>query len=156
MLVSGVFTLGDDGIASILHDKYHKFLGGIYTFQFSASSIATVIKERMSDQLNNLDASLVRSEYKVRVYSEYLLGSWRFLFSIHDLTKSQLGELESLSHSYLKRWLGLPRGASWALVHDVHGLGVKSIDHLFKESRSLTLSRIRFFQRFSCSSCVGL
>ena len=63
-------------------------------------------------------------------------------FSVHDLTKCQLAELESLSHSYLKRWLGLPRGASWALVHDVHGMGIKSVDHL---SHSLTLSRIRFF-----------
>ena len=54
-------------------------------------------------------------------------------------------ELESLTHSYLKRWLGLPRGASWALFHDVHGMGIKSIDHLYKESRSLSLSHIRLF-----------
>ena len=94
--------------------------------------------------IKNLDAALIRSEYKVRVYSEYLLGSWRFLFSVHELTKCQLSELESLSHSYLKRFLGLPRRASWALVHDVHGMDIKSIDHMFKESRSLTLSRIRF------------
>ena len=39
----------------------------------------------------------------------------------------------------------MPRGASWALVHDVHGLNVKSISHLYLESRSLTLSNIRFF-----------
>ena len=69
-------------ISSILHDKYHKFLGGFYTFQFSASSIAAVIKERVGDQLKNLDAALIRSEYKVRVYSDYLLGSWRFLSMI--------------------------------------------------------------------------
>ena len=50
------FSLGDDVIVSILHDKYHKFLGGFYTFNFSASSIAAVIKDRVSDQLKNLDS----------------------------------------------------------------------------------------------------
>ena len=45
----------------------------------------------------------------------------------------------------MKKWLGLPRGASWALVHDVHGMNIKSIDHLYKESRALNLSNIRFF-----------
>ena len=139
------FSLGTDEIVSILHDKCHKFLGGIYTFDFSASSIGAVIRDKMSDQLKNLDSTLIRNEYKVRVYSEYFLGACRFILSIHDLTKSQISDLESMAHSYLKRWLGLPRGASWALVHDIHGMNVKSIDHLYKESRSLTLSNIRFF-----------
>ena len=102
-------------------------------------------KERVSDQLKNLDLALIRNEYKVRIYSEYLLGACRFHFSIHDLNRSQIAELESLTHSYLKRWLGLPRGASWALVHDIHGMNIKSVDHLYKESRALSLSNIRFF-----------
>ena len=45
------FSLGDATISSILHDKCHKFLGGIYTYDCSASSVAAVIKERLSDQL---------------------------------------------------------------------------------------------------------
>ena len=39
----------------------------------------------------------------------------------------------------------MPQGASWALVHDCHGLNIKSISHLYLEARSLTLSHIRFF-----------
>ena len=140
-----VFSLGDDRIASILHDKYHKFLGGFYTFDFSTASVADVIRDKIGDQLRNIDALLVRSEYKVRIYAEYLLNSCRFMLAIHDLNRSQLNMLESLTHSYLKRWLGLPKGASWALVHDAHGLNVKSVSHLYEESRVLTLSNIRFF-----------
>ena len=64
---------------------------------------------------------------------------------VYSLNKSQISALEDLTHRYLKKWLGLPRGASWVLVHDVHGMNVKSIDHLYKESRTLTLSNIRFF-----------
>ena len=50
-----------------------------------------------------------------------------------------------LAHSYLKRWIGLPSGASWLLVHDIHGLNIKSFAHLYDESRSLNLSTIRLF-----------
>ena len=140
-----VFSLGESEIASILRDKCHKFLGGIYTFDFSTASVAAVIKERVGDQLKRIDDLLVRSEYKVRIYAEYLLGSLRFLLSVHDLNKGQIKALDDLSHSYLKRWLGLPQCASWAIVHDAHGLAIKSFDHLYKECRSLTLSNIRFF-----------
>ena len=104
------FCLGDVEIASILHDKFHKFLGGFYTFDFSTASVAGIIKERMGDQLKNIDSLLVRNEYKVRIYSEYLLGSYRFLFSVHDLSKTQIKALDDLSHGYLKDWLGLPLG----------------------------------------------
>ena len=136
------FALGDSEIGSILHDKYHKFLGGFYTFDFSVSSVAAVIKDRLSDQLKNIEGLLICNEFKARIYIDYLLGSFRFILSIHDLHTTQLKALDDLSHRYLKKWLGLPRGATWALVHDKHGLDVKSFDHLYKESRSLTLSNI--------------
>ena len=43
-------SFGEAEIASILNDKYHKFLGGFYTFEFSTASVADIIKERMGDQ----------------------------------------------------------------------------------------------------------
>ena len=64
-----VFSLGDSEISSILHDKYHKFLGGFYTFDGSASSVASVIKERVGEQLKNIDDLLVLDEFKVRIYA---------------------------------------------------------------------------------------
>ena len=95
--------------------------------------MADVIKERVGDQLERIDALLVRNEFKVRIYSEYLLSANRFLLSVHDLNKSQIKELDDLTHRYLKRWLGLPRCASWVFVHDVHGLNIKSMEHLYHE-----------------------
>ena len=140
-----VFALGDSEIGSLLHESFHKFLGGFYTFKCSASDAASILLDRISVQLKNVDDLLVRNEYKVRIYSEYLLGSNRFLFSIHDLSSNQIGLLESLTRRYLKDWLGIPKGGTWALVHDIHGLNIKSIRHLYLESRSLSLSNIRRF-----------
>ena len=73
---------------------------------------------------------------------------------MHDLNKGQISALDELSHRYLKRWLGLPQCASWAIVHDAHGLGIKSFDHLYKECRSLTLSKIRFFSDGRVRHCL--
>ena len=139
------FSLGDAQISSILQDKCQKFLGGFYTFIFSVPSVANIIKERIGDQLKNVDALLIWNEFKVRIYSEYFLGANRFVFSVHNLCLSQLNDLNTLTHCYLKKWLGLPNGASWALVHDAHGLYIKSISHLYMESRALSLSKIRLF-----------
>ena len=139
------FALGNDDIGSILHEKFHKFLGGFYTFKSSSGAVTEMIRDKISDQLKNIDKLLVRNEYKVRIYADYLLGANRFLFSIHDLCSSQIESLETLTHVYLKKWLGIPKGGTWALVHDPHGLGIKSIRHIYLESRALSLSAIRCF-----------
>ena len=85
-----VFALGNSEIGSLLHESFHKFLGGFYTFKCSASDAASILLDRIGVQLKNVDDLLVRNEYKVRIYSEYLLGSNRFLFSIHDLSSNRL------------------------------------------------------------------
>ena len=77
--------------------------------------MAQVIKDKMSDRLKNIDDLLVRNEFKVRIYADYFLSSICFKFTVHDLHKAQIKKLEDLSHSYLKRWLGLPQCASWAM-----------------------------------------
>ena len=66
-------------------------LGGFYTFDFTTASVAGVTRDKICDQLKRIDSLLVRSEYKVyKVYAEYLLNSYRFIFSVHDLTRSQV------------------------------------------------------------------
>ena len=73
------------------------------------------------------------------------MGSYRFILSVHDLNLSQLRKLEELSHGFLKRWLGMPQSGSWVMVHDRHGMNIKSVTHLYREARALTLAGIRFF-----------
>ena len=75
------------------------------------------------------------------------------LVLIKKKSVTQIRALDDLAHSYLKPWLGLPQSAMWALVHDSHGLNVKSVEHLYKESRALSLSNIRFFsdERVRCA-----
>ena len=89
-----IFSLGDSQIASILHDRYHKFLGG---FDFSTASAASVIQERVSEQIENIDRLLVRDELKMRIYSDYVLGSLCFLFSVHGPSVCQKTDILTFS-----------------------------------------------------------
>jgi hypothetical protein len=84
---------------------------------------------------------LVRDERKVRIYKEYFLPGNRFILSIHDLTKTDLGKPDALANRYLKSWLGMAQGGSFLPVHSRLGMDVKSVSHLYKESRSLDIVR---------------
>ena len=97
------FNLGTNTLNSIIHERCDKFLGGLYTFENTPKSKANIIYDVFNDGLMNIDDLLIRNELKVKIYSEYFLGSKRFLFSIHDLTTSQIDQIESLTHSYIKK-----------------------------------------------------
>ena len=64
---------------------------------------------------------------------------------MHNLNLSQLKVLDDLSHGYLKKWLGIPQSGSWCLMHDRHGIDIKSVSHLYRESRAVSLCSIRAF-----------
>ena len=81
----------------------------------------------------------MRDEHKVRIYKEYFLPANWFILLIHDLTNSDLSKLDALTHRFLKSWLGMPQSASFLPVHSGCGMDVKSISHLYKESRTLDM-----------------
>jgi hypothetical protein len=63
----------------------------------------------------------------------------RFILSIHDLPKTHLKKLDDLMHRYLKSWLGMRQSSSFLPVYSRLGMDVKSVLHLYKESRSLDI-----------------
>jgi hypothetical protein len=71
------------------------------------------------------------------MYKEYFLPANHFILSIHDLTKTDLKELDDLIHRYLKSWLGMPQSGSFLPVHSGLDMDVKSVLPPYKESRSL-------------------
>jgi hypothetical protein len=122
------FRLGDYTMTSIRDDPYMKFLGGYITYK--GKGVPGLIKEKMECGLENIDKRLVCNERKVRIYKEYFLPSNCFILSIYDLTKTDLGKLDSLPNRYLKSWLGMPQGGSFIPVHSGLGMDVKNVSHL--------------------------
>ena len=91
------------------------------------------MKKTIVDKIEHLDKALVRSEFKIEIYSIYILPSIRFLLTIHDLPKTYLEKLDTAVDQYLKKWAGLPQCATTSLLHFNKSLGIKNISSLYYE-----------------------
>ena len=131
-----------------------KFLGGYITY--TGKGVPNLIYEKMERGLKNIDSCLVRDERKVRIYKDYFLPANRFILSIHDLTNSDLSKLDALTHRFLKSWLGMPQSASFLPVHSGCGMDVKSISHLYKESRTLDMVKALIRGRWKRKSAISV
>ena len=88
----------------------------------------TVLKEKISKKLENLEKSLVRGEFKLAVYTRYLLPSLRYHLTVHTIHKTHLDELDLIAQRYLKKWLGIPaRSATAAGIFSPYLIGVKLV-----------------------------
>ena len=117
-----------------LEDDPHKFLGTTVSFHNNPKDHLIVLREKLSSKLNNLDKTLVRPEYKLAVYTRYVLPSLRYHLTVHTVHKTHLDELDLLAQSFLKRWLTIPaRGATSAGIFSPRLLGVKPVSQVYLE-----------------------
>ena len=86
---------------------------------------------------------MVRNEYKLWMYSKYLVPSKLFLLTIHTLTDTHLKLLDTLTDKSVKRLAGLPPSATNAILHMKEGLNFKSISELYTESHTVSHTRTR-------------
>ena len=131
------FTLSDLTI-STLYDKPHKYLGSVVTHSASSSAGFSFLRDKISSILSNIDSSLVRSEYKLKIYIAYTLSSLRFHLTVHDLTKTQLASLDTLSTWYLKSWLSLPPCATTSVLYNPVSLNLPSITSPYTECHAFS------------------
>jgi hypothetical protein len=110
--------------------------------QHTDTSIAELVQDTLLRGLTNIDKLLIREEVKARIYYEYFPISNCFILPIHDFNLSQLRKFDDLTPRYLEKWLGMPQGASWCLIHDRHGIGMKLVAHFCKEARTISLVNI--------------
>ena len=91
----------------------------------------------LTKKLENLDKCLIRGEYKVAIYSRYLLPSLRFHMSVHSIHQTQLDKLDHLARQFLKSWLKIPsRGVTDLSIFHPYMLGVKPPSQLYLEGHA--------------------
>ena len=136
------FQIGENIIPTIFHEE-QKFLGKVL-FPFGKSSDTyKYIHSELLQKLSNLDAVLIRDEFKLWIYKNYLLPSVRFILTIHDLTKSDLKHLDVFTDKYVKKWTGVPPSATNAMIHMKAGLDIPSITQLYRLTHCLAHCRTR-------------
>ena len=130
------FKIAENDVPT-LFEKEHTFLGSLITSHNKDSDIFEYIKDKLESGLTNIDNSLIRNEYKLRVYTDYFLPSMRFHLTVNDMTKTHLDNLDSLVRRYIKKWAGLPRPGTVSFLHMPQGLNIKTVSDLYMECHAL-------------------
>ena len=86
-----------------------------------------LLENQIKGKLDNLEKTPVRSEFKLEIYKIYILPSIRFLLTVHDLPITYLKKLDLVADKYLKKWAGLPKCATTAVLHLNSALNIKNI-----------------------------
>ena len=102
------FFIGDFEIPLIKNEE-HKFLGKILFFTGKQYETLSFILSTLLECLERINNSMVRNKYKLRMYTNYLLPSKRFILTVHNLTKTSPEKLDRLSDKCFKQWAGLPQ-----------------------------------------------
>ena len=137
-----------------LYENDFKFLGSLVTFKNTTSDVFQYVTGLITTGIENIDRSLVRDEYKLKIYSEYFLQSIRFHLTVNDMSDTQLKSLDSLTNRYLKKWSGLARPATLAFIHMPQFLNVMSISDLYLQSHALSYAKARFHSDPNVIACL--
>ena len=124
-------------------EEEQKFLGRVLFFSGKSQDCFNLLKSVIKEKLENLGNTAVRNEFKIEVYNIYILPSIRFLLTIHDIPKTHLLKLDTMADQYLKKWAGLPRCATTAILHLDTALDIKNISTLYTECHSVTHTATR-------------
>ena len=136
------FHIGTNRISSI-KDEEQKFLGRLLFFSGKNDETFQLIKDTLKQALENIEASLVRKEYKLWILKHYLIPSKRFLLTVHTLPMTHLKTLDTFVDSWTKKWAGIPRSATNVIIHSKEGLEIPSISELYTEAHNTSHARTR-------------
>ena len=136
------FFIGENRIPSI-KDEEQKFLGKLLFFSGKSEDTFNLIKSIWKEGMDRIDKCFVRNEIKLWIYKLYFLPSKRFLLTVHTLTATHLKLLDTFADKYVKKWAGLPRCATNAVIHLNEGMDVRSISELYMEVHTVSHTRTR-------------
>jgi len=130
-----IFKIAEDEIPSLETDE-QKFLGRKVFFTNKEKEKSEYLSKIISEKLGNIDNTSIRSEYKLAIYTRYLVPSLRFLLTVHTLTKTTLDHLDSLTERHLKKWAGLPQCATRVVLHYKKALSIPTISDVYMNSHA--------------------
>ena len=120
-----------------------KFLGLPISNTLSDNDHRLAIQNKLQSMLSSVDAALIRRKQKLKVFTIGICPRLAWMLMIILIPISWVERhLDSLSHSYLKKWAGLARCASTDILHlrrSEGGLGLPLLSSTFKK---LQVSRV--------------
>ena len=118
------------GTSSNIKEKPTTFLGSIVAC--SSWSRKKKSNQKFSDQfiphLQQLDKAPVIGEYKVWMYRRYVIPSLHYDLAVNGILVSISKKLNSLATRYIKKWLGLTRSTTVAVIHHPSVLNIPVLE----------------------------
>ena len=97
--------------------------------------------EILETKVENINKSKVRGEHKLAAYERYALPSMRYHLSVHDMHKSHLEGLDSLTKKFVKIWLNYPtRGGTNVDMFHPYLLNIKQPSQVYHEGHTSNLA----------------
>ena len=131
------------GITKSITEGGTKFLGK--SLEVSLSATKSVANKKMCNLLSYLlsttDVLPIRGEYKLWLYRNYIIFLLCFHLSVDAVTKGAVTKMENMATRYLKKWLGLPKSATRAMLY-YPGVCCPSISQVSRQARLSLLSCI--------------
>ena len=111
-------------------EKPTTFLGAIVAHSSTSRKKAcnSAFTTAFSTRLQHLDKAPVRGEYKVWIYRRYVIPSLHYELSVNGASVSISRKLNSLSTRYVKKWLGLCRSTTVAVIHHPAVLNIPTLE----------------------------
>ena len=94
-----------------------------------------IIKKRLETCLENIDKTLIRDEYKLKIYCRYLASSFRYILTVCDIRLNHVKKLDLVTDKFLKKWLRVPKSTTSAFIRHPDGLKIPSFEVLCKEAK---------------------
>ena len=137
------FKLGE-GLTRSVTDGSTKCLGSLFAIspQATRKEAGKVLLESFSEKLSNLDKAPIRGEYKLWIYKRYPTQSIRFFLSVNPIPSTIISKMQAMGMKKLKRWLGLTRSTTIAVIHHPDVLGVPFLPQLQSKAKLTFLSSV--------------
>ena len=118
------------GTTSNIKEKCTTFLGSIFASNAKARKKACNDKfaQEFTVRLKRLDSAPIRGEYKVWIYRRYVVPSLHYELSVNGTSIYITKKLNSLATRFVKRWLGLCRSTTVAVIHHPSVLNIQTLE----------------------------
>ena len=119
------------GRSRSIHAAPTKFLGKYIAHNRLATKQAASFRllRTISDALSEIDRCLIRGEYKSWILKHTLAPSVHYYLSIHDILEGTIQKLHSKVNNLTKKWPGLPRSSTQAVLYHPDVLDLPFFSH---------------------------
>ena len=125
-----------------IKSKATAFLGSTigHNSRTSQKIASKEILDLFSTALTHLDCAPIRGDYKIWIYQWYLVPSLHYKLAVIVVAKTTVNKMNAMATKYVKRWLGLTRSTSVAIIHHLAVLDIPFLQEFRTKAKLSYLS----------------